>query len=42
MATAAPAEVLGRDDLGRLAPGGPADLVWLDEELGLAGSGGAA
>lgn len=37
MATAVPAALLGRPDLGRLAPGAPADFVWLDAELGLAG-----
>jgi N-acetylglucosamine-6-phosphate deacetylase len=31
--TSTPAAVLGRDDLGRLAPGCRADLVALDEEL---------
>lgn len=30
-ATATPARVLGRADLGRLAPGARADLVWWDE-----------
>ena len=28
-----PADLIGRPDLGRLAPGGPADLVWLDDDL---------
>jgi N-acetylglucosamine-6-phosphate deacetylase len=37
MATVAPARVLGRDDLGRLAPGLAADFVYLDAELQLAG-----
>ena len=37
MATAAPADAIGRGDLGRLAPGGAADFVWLDEGLGLGG-----
>ena len=37
MATVAPARVLGRDDLGRLAAGGPADFVWLDAGLQLGG-----
>ncbi|MEX2550832.1 MAG: N-acetylglucosamine-6-phosphate deacetylase [Nitriliruptoraceae bacterium] len=31
-ATRVPAEAVGRHDLGRLAPGAPADLVWLDED----------
>ena len=31
MATSVPAAVLGRDDLGRMAPGLRADLVHLDE-----------
>jgi len=30
-ATRVPADALGRPDLGRLAPGLPADLVWLDD-----------
>lgn len=38
MATVAPARVLGRGDLGRLAPGGPADFVWLDDALALQGT----
>ena len=44
MATVAPARVLGRDDLGRLAAGGPADFVWLDAglQLGRVWRGGAA
>ena len=37
MATVVPARVLGRGDLGRLAPGGPADFVWLDGGLALRG-----
>ncbi len=32
-ATLVPADVLGRNDIGRLAPGAPADLVWLDDSL---------
>jgi N-acetylglucosamine-6-phosphate deacetylase len=32
-ATRIPADVLGRPDLGRLKPGAPADLVWLDDDL---------
>jgi N-acetylglucosamine-6-phosphate deacetylase len=35
MATAYPAEALGRADLGRLAPGGRADFVHLDDTLEL-------
>ena len=37
MATAAPAEVLGRRDIGRLAPGARADFVHLDDALRLSG-----
>jgi len=37
MATVAPARVLGRDDLGRLAPGLAADFVHLDARLALRG-----
>ena len=37
MASAVPARLLGRDDLGRLAPGTAADLVHLDAGLALAG-----
>ncbi|HET9069178.1 MAG TPA: N-acetylglucosamine-6-phosphate deacetylase [Amaricoccus sp.] len=37
MATAVPAAAIGRDDLGRLAPGLPADLVHLDDGLVLRG-----
>lgn len=37
MATAVPADVLGRKDLGRLAPGLPADFVYLDDTLSLGG-----
>lgn len=33
MATETPAHLLGRPDLGRLAPGSPADLVLLDVDL---------
>lgn len=32
-ATRIPADLIGRPDLGRLAPGGAADLVWLDDGL---------
>jgi N-acetylglucosamine-6-phosphate deacetylase len=32
-ATRVPADLLGRADLGRLAPGALADLVWLDDDL---------
>lgn len=32
-ATRVPAAALGRDDLGRIAVGNPADMVWLDEDL---------
>lgn len=32
-ATRVPADALGCDDLGRLAPGARADLVWLDDDL---------
>jgi N-acetylglucosamine-6-phosphate deacetylase len=35
-ATAAPAHLLGRSDLGRLEPGGPADLAVLDDDLHVA------
>ena len=37
MATVAPAKVLGRDDLGRLATGLAADFVHLDARLDLRG-----
>jgi N-acetylglucosamine-6-phosphate deacetylase len=37
-ATRVPADLIGRPDLGRLAPGLPADLVWLDEDLRAAGT----
>lgn len=32
-ATRVPADLLGRTDLGRLAPGALADLAWLDDDL---------
>jgi N-acetylglucosamine-6-phosphate deacetylase len=32
-ATHVPADLVGRPDLGRIAPGAVADLVWLDDEL---------
>jgi N-acetylglucosamine-6-phosphate deacetylase len=32
-ATRIPADLIGRPELGRLAPGAAADLVWLDDEL---------
>lgn len=32
-ATRVPADVIGRSDLGRIAPGAAADLVWLDDDL---------
>ena len=32
-ASRVPADVLGRDDLGRIAPGAPADLVWLGPDF---------
>ena len=32
-ATSIPADLIGRPDLGRLAPGGAADLVWLGPDL---------
>lgn len=32
-ATRVPAQALGRPDLGRIAPGLPADLVWLGDDL---------
>jgi N-acetylglucosamine-6-phosphate deacetylase len=32
-ASRVPADLIGRPDLGRLAPGARADLVWLDENL---------
>ncbi|HEX6677816.1 MAG TPA: N-acetylglucosamine-6-phosphate deacetylase [Actinomycetes bacterium] len=33
-ATRVPADLLGRDDVGRIAPGALADLAWLGEDLG--------
>ena len=43
-ATAAPADVIGRPDLGRLSAGAVADLVWWDKSLSVRGVwlGGAA
>jgi N-acetylglucosamine-6-phosphate deacetylase len=35
-ATAIPADLIGRPDLGRIAPGTAADLTWLTEDLGAA------
>jgi N-acetylglucosamine-6-phosphate deacetylase len=32
-ASRVPADLIGRPDLGRLAPGAVADLVWLDDDL---------
>ena len=32
-ATRIPADLIGRPDLGRLAPGAVADLVWLGDDL---------
>jgi N-acetylglucosamine-6-phosphate deacetylase len=32
-ATRVPADLIGRPELGRLAPGAAADLVWLDDDL---------
>ncbi len=32
-ATRIPADLIGRPDLGRLAPGAAADLAWLDDDL---------
>jgi N-acetylglucosamine-6-phosphate deacetylase len=32
-ATRVPADLIGRPDLGRLAPGATADLTWLDDDL---------
>lgn len=37
MASRIPAEAIARPDLGRIHPGGPADLVWLDDDLLLRG-----
>ncbi len=36
-ATTTPAAVLGRTDVGRIAPGATADLVWLDDDLDVRG-----
>jgi N-acetylglucosamine-6-phosphate deacetylase len=33
-ATRLPADIVGRPDLGRIAPGATADLVWLGDDLG--------
>ncbi len=33
-ASSVPADLLGRADIGRIAPGALADLAWLDEDLG--------
>lgn len=35
-ATRTPADALGRHDIGRIAPGAAADLVWLGDDLGVA------
>ena len=32
-ATRVPADLIGRPDLGRIAPGAAADLIWLDDDL---------
>ena len=32
-ATSVPADLIGRPDLGRLAPGAAADMAWLDDDL---------
>ena len=32
-ATRIPADLIGRAELGRIAPGAAADLVWLDDDL---------
>jgi N-acetylglucosamine-6-phosphate deacetylase len=32
-ATRIPADLIGRPDLGRLAPGAAADLAWLGDDL---------
>jgi N-acetylglucosamine-6-phosphate deacetylase len=37
-ASRVPADLIGRPDLGRLARGAAADLVWLDDELRTAGT----
>jgi N-acetylglucosamine-6-phosphate deacetylase len=34
-ASTVPADLLGRPDLGRIAPGAQADVVWLGEDLGV-------
>jgi N-acetylglucosamine-6-phosphate deacetylase len=36
MATSVPADLAGQPTLGRIAPGGPADIIHLDDGLGLA------
>jgi len=37
-ATRIPADLIGRPDLGRLAPGAAADLAWLDDDLRVRGT----
>jgi N-acetylglucosamine-6-phosphate deacetylase len=37
-ATRIPADLIGRPDLGRLAPGAAADLAWLDDDLRAGGT----
>ncbi len=37
-ASRVPADLIGRPELGRLAPGAAADLVWLDDDLRTAGT----
>jgi N-acetylglucosamine-6-phosphate deacetylase len=32
-ATRIPADLIGRPELGRIGPGVPADLAWLDDDL---------